>query len=251
MPDDMRSAADLIGHNNPPTDAELLRQRLEQDAADLTGRAQELAAAAGRIPATLDEVTADKVPAFVKQITAAEKALEDRRKSEKSVYDDLGKAVQAFFVPFQDMLKAAKTDANGKLLAFQREQQRKADEERRRIEEEARRQREEADRLAAAAKTEGDLQKAIAIEEEAARTAASAATVTAPTQVRSSYGAVGSIRKTLGFEVVDLAQVPRQFLMLNEAAVKAHLKTGDAAKGRMPEPVPGIRFVVSETMVSR
>lgn len=240
-----------IGGNAPPTEAELLRERLAISAADLTKRADELVGAAGRIPAKIeDESTAGKLAAFVKQITVHEKAVEERRKTEKGVFDELGKVVQGFFTPVLDKLSGAKRTANDRLLAYQRELQRQAEESRLRAEEEARRQREAAEKLAAAAQTDADLNKAIAIEEKAQQAEQQAAAVApAPTQIRSDYGAVASVRKTLAYELTDLAQVPRQFLMLNEKAVKAHMAT--APKGQLPAAVAGLRFFFNEQMVSR
>lgn len=252
MPDDLQNTFGIppIGHNNPPSDATLLVERLETSAADIINRASDLYAASARIPDTIpDEETAGRVAAFVKQITIAEKSTEDRRKAEKSVYDELGKAVQDFFKPVSDKLAEAKRTANAKLLAYQREQQRKADEERRRIEAEARKKREEAEIRAAEAKTDDDFDRAIAAEAEAKRTAAKAAAVAAPTQVRSSFGVTASVRKTLAFVIEDETAIPRQFLMVNEAAIKAHMK--GAAKGQLPSPIPGVRFLWNEQMVTK
>lgn len=55
-----------------------------------------------------------------------------------------------------------------------------------------------------------------------------------------------SFRSTWDFEIVDIAQVPPQYLMVNESAVKAALR---AAKGKIE--IPGLRVVEKTQVASR
>lgn len=55
-----------------------------------------------------------------------------------------------------------------------------------------------------------------------------------------------SFRQAWDFEIVDISQVPPQFLMVNEAAVKAAIR---GAKGRIE--IPGIRVVEKTSVASR
>lgn len=70
---------------------------------------------------------------------------------------------------------------------------------------------------------------------------ARAARETAPTGVH--------VRETLDFEVADLALVPRQFLALDERAVRAALR--DAEKSGREIEIPGLRIVRKATTVIR
>jgi BMFP domain-containing protein YqiC len=59
-----------------------------------------------------------------------------------------------------------------------------------------------------------------------------------------------SVRYSWAFEVEDLAQVPREFLVLDEAKVKAWIKS-TAGKESAPHPIAGIRFERKASVASR
>lgn len=244
-------AAQSLSNSLDLTDADMVLMDVADRATDIQKRTNDLLSAADRVPAViLDEDTAGRAGAFVTQLTAHEKTVETRRKEEKGKFDAIATAVQSFFKPSIDSLGAAKTSINRRILAYRQEEERKAHEARRVAEEAARQARAEADRLAAAAQTDADLEGAIKSEAAAEQIQQQAAAIVAPpAQIRSSFGSVSSVRRSIAFKVVDVALVPRQYLMVNEAAIKAQSKL--AAKGELPPAIPGIEWSWNEQMVSR
>jgi hypothetical protein len=138
---------------------------------------------------------------------------------------------------------------------------RKAAEARRAAEEEARRARAEADRLAAealarevAAKPSAPAAPVLdrAIEAEARAAVADAIAAAKPadlSRTRGDYGAVASLRTTWEYEVTDFNAVPRQFLVVNDLGIRAHIRT--RAKDQPPSPIAGIKFIEKSTAVVR
>lgn len=70
--------------------------------------------------------------------------------------------------------------------------------------------------------------------------------VSAPTTVRGSYGSVTSSRIVYKFEVEDLSQVPREYLVLDESKVRKAIN-GD----KRVESIPGIKIVEDVQLTSR
>ena len=166
-----------IGHNNPPTDAEILRDTLAEKNADILQRADELIAAADRAPAVIeDDETKQKITDFLGSIAKCEKALEGKRVSEKEPYLTLGRVVDGFFKLKTDGLDKARRKVKPILdarLLWEREQERK------RLEAEAAERRRLADEQAAAAAAaeaakmpihaEKQMDAAVATEQQASR----------------------------------------------------------------------------------
>lgn len=67
------------------------------------------------------------------------------------------------------------------------------------------------------------------------------------TRTHGAYGAVASVRQVWGWEVSDLAAVPREYLMLNPDAIKAVGKQRDKT-GKPIAVIPGIAWVASTKM---
>lgn len=143
-----------IGHNNPPSDAEILAKRLSETHAAHLKKADELVAAADRVPGNCDtEEMAGKITDLIKMLTASQKNIEAIRVQEKEPYLTLGRQVDGFFkVPYERQEKA-KIKAQQPLTDYLKRQ---AEAERQRRDEEAKRLRAEAEeklRLAAEAET--------------------------------------------------------------------------------------------------
>ena len=123
----------MIGHNNPPTDAEILKSKLEESNADIISRAQELIAAAERVPAVIDnDDDEQKLTAFLGSITKCEKAFEGKRVAEKEPYLTLGRVVDGFFKTKMDALDKARRKVKPALdarLLWKREEQRRIERE--------------------------------------------------------------------------------------------------------------------------
>ncbi len=140
-----------MGHNNPPSDAQLaeeadaaLRAYLEREAAQLLESARTAYAEAAAAPkAVNDDTEAGSLGDLALKIGKISKALDGMRVKEKEPYLRAGRVVDAFFKKPMESLDKAKGVLSDTCTAYQR---RKAEEERRRREEEARRQREEEER---------------------------------------------------------------------------------------------------------
>lgn len=234
--------ATMIGHNiallEPVSPVELSNYLAEANI-DVIERADELAGGAERC-AVNDDDTAGRATLLVKQIIEATKAATDRQRTAKKPYQELADVAFDFFKPVLVQLAEAKHKALTKLDQFRRERERIAAEERAKAEAEARRAAEEAAKAT-------DLDAAFEAEQRA-QAAVVAQTVKAP-EIRSAYGHLATERKTWVYEVTDMAAVPRQFLMLNDAAVKAHIKARQ--KDHPPAPVPGIAFKEQSVTVVR
>lgn len=236
-----------LNHNNPPSDVALLIERLDAQSQDINKRADELLAGADRCVIT-DTDTAGKASLLVGLIMTATDTTKERQKEAKRPHFELANAAFDYFKPALDKLGTAKAKTLAALKAFDDEQERLAAIERQRLADEARRAQEEADRIAAEATTDTDIDKAIALEEQAAVAVEASQTVAAPV-IRSAFGQLATARMDWKHEVTDINAVPRHFLMINEAAIKGHIKS--APKGQAPTPVAGVRFFQEKTMAVR
>lgn len=231
--------ATMIGHNSLD-DAERLTVDLAESNIDVVERADELAGGADRC-AVVDEDTAGKATLLVKQIIAAIRITEERQRQAKRPYQQLAEVAFDFFKPHLGRLSDAKAKALGKLDGYRREVERIAAEARRKAEEEA--------KAAAEAAAKAETIDAAFEAEQKAEMARTVAQTVKPPEIRSAYGHLAGTRKSWSYRVTDLNAVPRQFLMLNDAAVKAAIKA--RPKDQPPAPVPGIEFIEVETTVVR
>lgn len=239
----MTAALAIPGHNHPPSDAAILRDQLGQTHAELSARTDELVAGIARMPPAIDSDDVErKAIEFAKQIAAHEKLCDGTRKTVKAPYAEAVKVVDAFFGGMVDPLKTGRDVVLRKLTVFQTA---KAEAERQAREEAARIAAAEAAKAAAAVTTEADLAQAIAKEEEAAvAVQATEATTADLSRSRGQYGSVASLRSTWDFTIEDVNSVPREFLMVNDAAIKAAIKAGR-------REIPGVKIFQQQKTVVR
>ncbi len=208
-----------MGHNNPPTDAEILRDTLADKNRELLDRAQALIEAADRAPAVIeDDDTKIKITDFLGSIAKCEKALEGKRVSEKEPYLTLGRVVDGFFKNHTDALNKARQKVKPALdarLLWEREQERK------RLEAEAAERKRLADEQAAQAAAAEAAQKPIAAEEQmttAIQTEAQANRLEQKAQgkigvtSRGTDGASASLRTVWKGELTDRAALDLEAL---------------------------------------
>lgn len=244
---------DMIGHNNPPTDAEILKAKLEESNKDILDRAAALVEAADRAPATIeDDETKAKITDFLGSIAKCEKALEGKRVSEKEPYLTLGRVVDGFFKQKTDMLAKARAKVKPALdarLLWEREQERK------RLADEAAERKRLADEQAAAAAAaeaakmpiaaEEQMTTAIQTEQQANRLEQKAAGKIGITS-RGSDGAAASLRSTWKGEMVDRntldLEALRQHLPADaiQQAINSYVRT--LAKPVEGQPLRGARI---------
>lgn len=87
-----------IGHNQPPTEADLIREELASAMFGLQSRAEELAAACQRAPeAVFDDDTAKRSVLLAAQLGVFLAKVEAERKDRKAPILEHAKAVDAFF----------------------------------------------------------------------------------------------------------------------------------------------------------
>lgn len=239
----MTAALAIPGHNHPPSDAAILRDQLGATHADLSARTDELVAGVARMPPAIeDEATEKRAIEFAKQIGAHEKLCDGTRKTVKAPYAEAVKVVDAFFGGMVDPLKTGREVVLRKLTAFQTA---KAEAERKAREEAARIAAEEAAKAAAAVVTDADLDNAIAKEEQAvAAVQATEATTADLSRTRGAYGSTASLRTTTEFTIEDVNSVPREFLMVNDAAIRAAIKAGR-------REIPGVKIFQKQQTVVR
>lgn len=230
-------------HNNPPSDAAILRDQLGETHAELAKRADELIAGVSRMPPAIeDEATEKRAIEFAKQIGAHEKLCDGTRKAIKQPYAEAVKIVDAFFGGMVDPLKTGRDVVLRKLTAFQTA---KAEAERKAREEAARIAQEEAAKAIAAVETNADLDNAIAKEEQAvAAVQATEATTADLSRTRGTFGSTASLRTTTEFTIEDVNSVPREFLMVNDAAIRAAIKAGR-------REIPGVKIFQKQQTVVR
>lgn len=238
-----------IGDNRAPSDAELLRQRLDAEAAPLVARRDELLAAVARVPPEVDsDELAGRIADFVKQLMAAHKATEAARVGAKEPHLEASRVVDGFYKQITEPLFAAKQKIEARLTIWQRK---KAEAERRAREAVERAAREEAERQAseaaaaakAAVRGTGSVDNAIttdalarqaAVDADAARKSAEAKPADMSRQ-RGDYGAVASLRTFWDFKDLDRATLDLETLRPHipsdalEKAVRAHIKAGGRA----------------------
>ena len=208
-----------IGDNQPPADADPLRDRLGDDYGEMIARSDELLGAFDRAPGDITDANAGPMTDFIKQIGAHVKTLDKARVAEKEPYLQGGRTVDGFFKTMTGKLEKSASALRSRLTLYERV---KAAIERRAREDEERRQRKEAKRLcreaeakAAAAQTETDLEDAVQVEAQASEAEADAlkagkAAEAKPAELhttRGDYGASSSLRTFWDF--TDLTTVTR------------------------------------------
>lgn len=247
-------------HNGPPSDLDILRERLAEEAAPIERRRDELLASVARVPAEVaNEEVAGKVTDLIKLITACHKNAETTRVGRKEPFLASSRAVDGFFKGITDPLDRGKAALNAKLTLFLR---RKADEERKVREAEAKRQRDEAARLqreaderAVALKSEEQLPAAVEAETVAAQATADADTAQRSadakaadlSRTRGAWGGVSSLVTFWDFIDLDRAAIDlealRNFIKPDavEAALRLYIKA-HFSPGHPGPQIAGVRI---------
>lgn len=229
MMNELEDAIAQKGHNNPPSDAEILSQRLVEKNKDVILRFADLLSAEARLPEKIENSEqAQKVTSYGSQLKACMSNLEMRRKEEKKPYDDLASVAHQFFMSRITSLDGVVAKVKAKLKAFDDiERKRLADEaeaQRKRDAEAADAQRKEAERLANEAAAleqagmtraaETIMQQAAKTEEAAIQAASIAAAPVAPVKntMRGSVGGSASSQSRWDIKVTDINAIDLNLL---------------------------------------
>jgi hypothetical protein len=233
--DDFVNARAGIGHNNPPADVDPLIERLREGVADLIATRDDkyikIAERWEKERPTIDnDDQSEAATNYLKKLGELLGAFEKKREAEKKPFLDAGRKVDGFFKGETAILVASDTSVRKKLGAYQQKKLKDERERKAKAEEEARKAVQEA-------KTEEQTVAALG------KVAAAAAPIE-PVRTRTDTGALASARTVWSHELVDLALVPREYLMLNPDAVKAALKAG-------VREIPGLKIFETVKTVIR
>lgn len=253
-----------IGHNNPPSETEIVALKLDEGTKDLTERQKKLIEALERLPAKIDGAeSAQKITTYAAQIQDCISKLEDERVARKRPYDDLAKIVHNFFKTRQDELSGAISKVKALLKSYDDEQRvlrQKEENDRRAAEvaaaaekaEAAKKLADEAAALEQAGMTqaaEKTLEQAAQVEAAAFQQAAAASAPTAPVRsiTRGAGGGSASSRGKWEIKITDLEKLDVVQLLpfLDRAALDKALrgwktlKTKQLKEGDTPPVLQG------------
>lgn len=115
----MNTAAAPMGHNQPPSEIEMLQTRLNDNHSVLMQTAEKRIANAGKVPKVCkDDATAQKITDLIKLLNSVRQEMEKTHKVEKEPFLTGGRAVDGFFNTVIARIKRAADDASRPLTAF-------------------------------------------------------------------------------------------------------------------------------------
>lgn len=247
-----------IGHNNPPSEVEILRTNLLDRSEDIRARADELLSAFERVPAVIDnDDLCNRATDFVKQLQTAAAVTDKQRVVEKEPFLTSGRAVDAFFKPITDKLEQAKNTINKRISSYlsnklYAEQKRRA-EQQRLANEAAAKAAAEAAQAALQSQNEADTTAADKAAQKAEDLASRAAEVTtqpiAAPQARGDM-AMASLRTVVDFEIIDRKKIDLEALRpyLAPAAIDTAIRGAIRAGERT---INGVRIFETQKAVTR
>jgi hypothetical protein len=260
----LRGAIAGLGHNHPPepiNTVDALDLRLAKTHRDLVIRFLDLELGCSRVPEPIDtEEQAAMAADFIAQCQAHIKSAEKAHKSEKDFFLKGGRMVDAFFKRRSEKLSKALIPVMARLKAYR--DQRIANEEKsyevgrheaaieaERAEGEAVALRAEANRLLEHARSPADREAAAEQLRRADHATARAAAAReamllapAPVEIRGEYGSAAYVRRSWTFEVVDLDQVPREYMSLDVEVVRNAIQRDGVRH------IGGLRIYQNETL---
>jgi hypothetical protein len=189
------------------TETELSKESLVQ----WTGMSIEAERIANAIEITCDEEESMAISAISK-IKSFGKETEAARKNHVEPFNKLVKRVNDMFRPISDSIEKAETEIKAKIGGYRTEK--------------------EKARLEFERKQQEEFQRKIAEEQAKAKAEKREAVIIAPpvatmkeTVTRTENGSAFS-RKVWKFRIVDEAQIPRQYLAVDETKIRAAIKSG-------------------------
>jgi hypothetical protein len=182
------------------------------------------------------------------------KTIEKIREEAVRPHLDAQKAINGVFKPVVERLEKVSRQIGESLLAWRREEERKAREEAARLEKirldaAAAKAKADADAAAAAKANDADAALDAAMAQEAAREVVEAPRVVNPMPlaatgaIRSSAGTV-STRKVWRHRVVDPQAVPREFMSIDDGKIGSAVKAG-------AREIPGVEIYEAEELSRR
>lgn len=268
MPDDMASTPAAIGHNSgepkPLIDASGLLDELQMRfvarkdrgaalAAAITRWCEKFTTASGEIVIPDDDGQA-KSTDFARQIKVEIDAIEAARKATKESVLEAGRVIDGFFNA--TLAGPLVIGANAIRKAMTAYAVKKADEEAAARRAEAQRLAEEAARKAVeaeATRSDAAMHDALVTEQRAIDTAAEAQAPRAgmaAAAIKTDMGGSAGLRGTWKHRIIAEAKVPKKFLMVNDAAIKAEIKA-KTRDGECSAAIPGIEIYLERSITVR
>lgn len=183
------------------------------------------------------------------KINKFEKALEEKRKEAVKPYNDEVKKINGLFKPIVDNVSALNAKMKSKILEYQKivEARRKAWVEEQRKKEIEEMEARKNEMLEIAVESDNDLALDIAGNIEAEQKAIAEKEVNVKTIVKTEE-AKSSIRRTWDFEVVDAGLIPREYLMVDERAIKQAIKDRKIEIEAGTFTIKGVKFYEKESI---
>lgn len=175
---------------------------------------------------------------FASRIKKGFRFLDGKREEIKRPYLEAGRTIDGAFKPLTNSLKSAEESLGKKLTVVLQAERRAAEEEAKKAAEKARKEAE------VAAKKEGMSKlEAAAVGKEVAQVTFTSVASCAPTGMSTQSGS-SKLKVTKGFEVLDITQVPAQYLMIDRVSLMAAINSGI-------ENIPGIKITETENIQFR
>lgn len=206
-----------------------MQPEIEQQVRELSETVDGVLVAAVEYKITTPKAYTDSA-ARLREIKSIQKQIDDAEKSITKPMNDALKAARDLFRAPKEAAAKAETLIKRAISGYVDEQRRIQAEEQRKADEAARKERERLAKLQAAAEERGDTKKAEQFQERAQTVVAPVVTVAAP-KVEGI-----ATREVWKFEITDAAQVPREYLVVDESRVR---KVVQALKGDCN--IPGVR----------
>ena len=250
-----------IGDNNPPTDLQIFEQSTNDSFKEIEGRIRDLELSNARTPDAIEnDEQAKLLTDFIGQCKTAVNDCDKIRTDLKGPLTKQGKFIQSRFNQITEKMGGKIKGLEKRLGAFQLEQKRiaeaEAEEIRRKAEEireaelaEARKEEEMAEEMARTAETDEDRRKARMVLDDA-RDSMDAADADFDKSVQEkpkstvdgNFGSQSYARADWKSEVVDGGLIPPEYLMVNETAIRAAVRSG-------VREIPGVRMWNEEKIV--
>ena len=202
----------------------------EKEVKEIQSQANKIVAAAQALAAA-DEAGMGEATALLGWIARAKKQVEEKRKFFVKPLNDQVKKINAMFKEYAAPLEQSDNLLRGKILTYRREQDRIRREEEERLRKLQEKEQKRLEKLAEKNGAPPPPPMPTPIIQEQAKT------------VHSDFGTV-SAKKVWDFDVEDESKVPREFLMVNEKAIRAAVKAG-------VRNIPGVKIYQREELAVR
>lgn len=199
----------------------------ESEVKEIQSQTDKIVAAAQAL-AVVDDVGMREATDLLGWIARAKKQVEEKRKFFVDPLNKQVKAINAMFKKYSKPLESADTLLRGKVLSYRREQDRIRREEEERLRKLQEREQKRLEKQAAKKDLPPPPPMPTPQVQEQAKT------------VHSDFGSV-SAKKVWDFKIIDPAQIPAEFMMVNEKAIRAAVKAG-------VRNIPGVKIYQREEL---